>query len=306
MIRNRLSKLGIGAWGLGGFTKRDLNNDDEKQINAIAYQLKKGINFVEINFWNSEGYSIEIITQAIKKTKISRENLFYVQAIYNYNNPTIKDVEREFDQCLEKFETKYVDSLEFPLTSIFAYGFDNVTELVKKYLSQGKIHHTSVTNFNLDYLKKYHKIFGNKLFSHELCFNFEIRENETLGITSYAQKHNILNVIYQPLRRNRTANRNWPLLIELSKKYGKTQNQIILNWLASKNFYSLVKSENREHIDENLAALEFTIDKIDLKKIDDFKVSNYKSPKIDWLMTGDGVKIHSLPNEFDELYPTVS
>ena len=32
---------------------------------------------------------------------------------------------------------------------------------------------------------------------------------------------------YQPLRRNRTANRNYPLLIELSNKYNKTQNQIL-------------------------------------------------------------------------------
>ena len=172
-------------------------------------------------------------------------------------------------------------------------------------MTQGKIRFTSVTNFNLEYLQKYHQVFKEKLFSHELCFNFEIRENEVLSITEYARNNEILNVIYQPLRRNRTSHRNWPVLLELSQKYNKTQNQVLLNWLSAKGFYPLIKSDKIEHINENLEAWSFTLDTDDIKKLNNFSVSGYKSPKIDWFMTGDGTKIHAIPNEFDEKYPAI-
>jgi len=302
--KHNLSKLGIGAWGIGGFAEHDPDNNDELQIKAIAYSLKKGMNLIEVNFWNSEGYSVEIIRKAIKKARIDRGKYFIAQAIYNYNLDTIEDVKKEFELCLEKFKTPYIDSLQFPLTAFKKYGFKKLVSLVENYLADEKIRYTSLTNCNLEYLKKYHQIFKEKLFSHELCYSFEIRENEKLGITDYALKHNIINIPYQPLRRNRTAQRNWPLLVNLSKKYDKTQNQIILNWLVSKGFYPLIKSETISHIDENLAALDFKMKQEDLDKLNNFKVPEYKTPKIDWWMTEGGVTMHALPNIFDENYPS--
>jgi len=301
--KKTLSKLGIGAWGVGGFAEKDPDNNDERQIKAIAYSLEKGMNWIEVNFWNSEGYSVELIKKAIKQAGISRKDYFIVQVIYDYNLETIEDINKEFELCLEKLETDYIDTLEFPLPAFRKYGFNNLVKLVEKYLTDKKIRYTSLTNCNLDYLKKYHQIFKDKLFSHELCYSFETRENEIFGITDYALKHNIINTPYQPLRRNRTAQRNWPVLVELSKKYNKTQNQIIINWLVSKGFYPLIKSETINHIDENLAALNFKIKESDLNKLNNFKIPGYKIPKIDWWMVGDGVKTHMLPNVFDDNYP---
>ena len=302
--RHNLSKLGIGAWGIGGFAEKDPKNDDEKQIKALAYQFEKGMNLTEINFWNAQGYSVQLIKQALDKSGVIRKNIFIVQAIYNYHNETLDDVRKEFELCLETFETDHVDSIEFPLTAFDKYGFRELVKLVEKYLSDGKARYTSVTNSNLDCLKKYHQIFKDKLFSHELHYSFEIRENEDLGILNYGLENNIINIPYQPLRRNRTAKRNWPLLKELSKKYDKTQNQIILNWMTARGLHPLVKSETLAHIDENLAALEFAMDKDDLKKLTDFRVPNYKSTRIDWFMKGkEGIFIHALPNVFDKNYP---
>jgi len=301
--RKSLSKIGIGAWGLGGLAKHELNNNDEKQIEAVSYSLKKGINFMEINFWNSEGYSLEILSRAIKDSGIKREDLFYSQAIYDYNLETLKDVEREFENVLEKFETTFMDSLEFSMPAFPKYGFENLVNLLAKYLSSDRIRYVSLTNCSLEFLKKYHQIFKDKLFLHEVCFDFEIRANEDLGITEYATKNGIVNVPYQPLRRNRTAKRSWPILVELASKYGKTQNQIILNWMVTKGFRPLIKSENIEHINENIGALNFNLEKSDFERIDKFRVKGYEIPKIDWWQTGDGVKVHQLPNIFDETYP---
>ncbi len=115
-----------------------------------------------------------------------------------YNNPTIETAGEEFERCLQTFKTNYIDSLEFPLTVYDKYGFDAVVDLSQKLLAQRKIRFVSVTNFNLEYLQKATEIYKTQLFSHELCYNFEIRENETLGITGYALKNGIINIPYQP------------------------------------------------------------------------------------------------------------
>jgi|APSaa5957512622_1039677.scaffolds.fasta_scaffold17395_6 diketogulonate reductase-like aldo/keto reductase len=302
--KHNLSKIGIGAWGFGGYAEKDPENNDTKQIDALAYQFKKGMNLTEINFWNSQGQSAQLIKQALGKSGVKRDEVLLIQVIYDYRLETIKDVEKEFQLCLEVFETDYIDSIEFPLTAFDKYGFNNLVELVQKYISKGKARYTSVTNFDLPNLKKYHGIFKDKLFSHELCYSFDVRDAEELGILDYGFENNIINVPYQPLRRNRTATRNWPLLVELSKKYNKTQNQIILNWMTSRNIHPLVKSENIKHINENLDSLKFEMESGDIKRLTDFRVPNYKLQEIDWLMKGDsGNFIHSLPNTFDEIYP---
>lgn len=298
-----ISKLGIGGWGLGGLATYDPNIDEQKQIDALAYTIQKGINFFEVNFWNSEGHSVDIIHKAIQKSGKKREEVFLPLVVYDYKNPTLLDVEKEIEKFFTKFETNYIDTLEFPQSAIHKYGFESIVELANKYLLENKTRFTSLTNCNLETLRKYHEIFKDKLFSHEVHFSLEIRENEKLGILAYATKNNIKNVIFQPLRRNRTSKRNWSILVGLSQKYHKTQNQILLNWIVGKGYLPLVKSETTQHIDENFAALEFVMEKEDIEKLNNFTVPNYKIPEVDWNLEGKGTSVFMLPNTFDELYP---
>lgn len=113
------------------------------------------------------------------------------------------------------------------------------------------------------------------------------------------QKNNIQFICYQALRRNRIANANYPFLAELAKKYNKTQNQILLNWLIKeKGLMALIKSTNTNNIDSNLQALNFTMDKEDIEKLNKFKHEGFNSIKIDWAGNGDGVVVDQLANQF--------
>lgn len=295
------SKFGIGTWGIGGFAERDPKNDDKKQIEALAYMFSKGINFVEINYWSAEGHGVELVSKALKESGVKREKIFISQAIYPYRLDTLKDAKDEVKKVSEMFATDCMDLVVFSKTGIDKYGYEKSLEFIEGLLSDGDVRYVGLTNADLGLLKKYHERFKEKMFSHEICFNFEIRENENLGIIGYAQKNDILNVIYQPLRRNRTAKHNYPLLLELSKKYGKTQNQIILNWIASRGFLPITKSETIKHIDEHLTAFNFEIDEEDVKRLNNFKVPGYKTPQLYWGLNGDGVRIDHLPNVFDDL-----
>jgi len=255
LLRKEIFPLGIGAWGLGGFAEKDLNIDYKAQIEAVVYMISKGMNLTEVNLWNSEGQSVEILNKAYNLSGITRDELVIHQAIYNHRNPKFKDAKNELNQILEIFETDYVDALEFNSACYKQYDKSEIFDFYHEALDSRKIKSVSVTNASLELLKELCKEFGDKMFAHELTYNFEIRANEDLGLTKFAEENSILNIVYQPLRRNRTAKRNWPLLVELAEKYGKTQNQIILNWLVSKSFLPLFKSQSKSHIDENLGHL---------------------------------------------------
>lgn len=298
----QLSKIGIGTWGIGGFAERDTSVDEGKQVDALAYMISKGMNFVEANMWYSQGYSVEILAKALKKSGKKREDLFICQAIYIKDNKTLEDANSELEQVFELFETDYVDTLQFSQGSFLRIPFEDIANWVSEVLSDKKTRYTSITNANLELLKQYHARFNNKLFSHEVAFNFEVRVNEDLGIIPYGIVNNIKTVVYQPLRRNRTAQHNWEPLVNLSKKYGKTQNQIILNWIVSKGYLPITKSENISHIDEHLAALGFTMSNEDLKLLNDSRVPNFKQQEIDWIKSGIGVSIDQVSNVFDDEY----
>ena len=69
--------------------------------------------------------------------------------------------------------------------------------------------------------------------------------------------------------------------MELSGKYGKTQNQIILNWMCNLGYSPMVFSTNEDHIDENVASTSFEMSKTDYKRISDFRPDNF-NPQVSW------------------------
>lgn len=300
--KHKLFPIGIGTWGIGGYMERDNSIDEGKQVDAIAYMLDKGMNFMEANMWYSQGYSVEILSKAFKKSGKKRSDIVICQAIYLKDDKDLESSKKEVQQVMELFETDYVDTLQFSMGSFLRNSFEEITEWIDSLLSEKKIKYTSITNESLDLLKKYHEKYGDKLFSHEVVFNFEVRTNEKLGIIPYANENDIQTVVYQPLRRNRTAQRNWKLVSELSKKYGKSQNQILMNWIVSKGYLPLTKSETLSHIDEHLETLEFEMKSDDIKALNDFIIPNYKEPLVDWNKSGNGVSIDQMSNIFDEEY----
>ena len=298
----KISKIGIGTWGVGGFIEPDNSIDVKRQTYAIAYMLSQGINLIEINMLYSAGKSIEILGNAIKLSGVPRKDIFVCASIHTKQTKSLDVSKGEVDSIFNLLETDYIDTVQFNMSSFAVSGFEKITKWVDTLLASGKIRYTSITNEDLSLLKKYHEKYGDKLFSHEVGFNFEVRVHEELNIIKYANENDVRTVVFQPLRRNRTADLNWDPIVKLANKYGKTQNQVLLNWIVSKGYIPLTRSDNIDHINENIAALDFVIENSDIQLLDDFKISNYTQPKIAWDMDSPGVRVDQLSNVFDDHY----
>lgn len=298
----KLSTFGIGTWGLGGYAERDPENKDDEQIESLVYMLAKGINFADLCPWYSEWKAVELFKQTLDQSGVIRDDIFLVASIYPHRNETLADANEELDKLLEIMETDYMDSIQYTLSGMVKWGLEESLENLKNLLTEDKVKNISITNANTKYLKIMKETFKNKFFSHEVQFNFEIRENFDEGNMPFASENGITNVVYQALRRNKTKERNWELLEKLTSKYGKTQNQIILSWMASLDYKPLIKSVNKKHIDENLEALSLHLEQEDIDKLNKFRPPGWKSPEIDWDKSGKGISVSQISNIFDEQY----
>ena len=298
--------LGIGTYGIGGRGHRDLQltekQEDEKYIEALLFSLEKGMNFSEISLGYGHGNAARLFSQTIYGSKIGRKDLFLTNSIYPRDFDKYEEVEKDIDRMYEVFNTDYFDSTLVTQSLVSKYGKENVYTTLNSLLKSGRTRFVSLSNSSKDFIRDFHKEFGDKFHAHETNLAFEMRLNQDEGIFDLCNSLNVLNVIWRPLRRNLTAQKNWDILIELSEKYDKTQNQIILNWIKHLGYLPMVMSSSIEHIKENISAGNFTMEDIDYIRINRFRADNLNTPKIDWERTGEGVSMATFACSLDEYF----
>ena len=83
MNGNEITKIGLGTWLMGGDIKENINNDDTRDINAIIYALKNGINHIDTSESYSGGKSEKLIGEAIKN--FDRDKIFIATKVREWN-----------------------------------------------------------------------------------------------------------------------------------------------------------------------------------------------------------------------------
>jgi|GEM_PF-1810837 len=280
--------IGIGTWTIN-------KSNSNENITAIKYNLLRGGNLIELNYHYDNWESVEVCAEAIKE--IDRSQIFIVVAMMgNYNNNKCEeDIETALDMYLEKLGTDYVDCISWGTTIDNLKDPTNYFKTVKKLKKQGKTRFIGISNITCEDYKKY-----GPFDYFEGLYNFECRINQDNGLLEIAKNF----FAYQPLRRNRTSQMNYPLLLELSNKYGKTQNQIILNWIIkNKQINVLLKATDKKHIDENFESIEFEMDRNDYDAMDNFRSEFFDNLQVVFHTPTEEEKsqgkvvIHQVPNQ---------
>lgn len=279
--------LGIGTFRI------DLTQK-EASMNALIESIKLGQNYIDTSHLYENGKVMAFIGEFIKK--VGREKLFITTKI----EPTVEkitDIEEQLNKYLEIMNIDYVDCLMLHSVIFTKLPLIDTYKEMNRMIELGKAKSLGLSNSNLEQLKEINEQYPISIY--EGIYNLECKLNEDIGIINYCKDNNIIFCAYQPLRRNRTANRNYPLLVELSKKYNKTQNQIILNWIIrQKKLNVLIKTTNSNRINENINSLNFEMDIEDYNKLDLFRAEEFDNIIIDWEGKG-GITVDQLANQFE-------
>ncbi len=277
--------------GIGTF-KLDLENS-QKTLQALLHSFDKGQNFMSTSLLYDNGSVVDFLQKFFQEVK---KDEVFLSCHLEKNVEKKEDVEKQLDEYLQKMKIDYVDSLQVHLPHSMKMPLLEIYEEMDKLVKKGKVRFLSASNTTLDQLKVLQQNF--ELVSFEGVYNLECKYYENIGLMEFCKQNDIQFVCYQALRRNHIAKMNYPFLAEIAKKYDKTQNQILLNWLVKEKAVStLIKTNTIQNIDSNLEALDFVMEKEDLKILNDFQDERFNQMEIDWKNQG-GVSIDQLANQF--------
>ena len=225
---------------------------------------------------------------------IGREKLFICANLERYVEK-IEDVEQQLNNYLKILDIDYIDCFQIHTFAVCKIPMLEIYKEIDRLVKSGKIKYIGVSNVNLEQLKEINSI--TKIDFFEGVYNLDCKYYENEGLIEYCKENDILFTAYQPLRRNKIAQKDYPMLIELSKKYNKTQNQIMINWLVKeKEIMPLIKSTNKDRIKENIEALDFEMEKVDYEKLNKFQNEKINAIRINW-NDESGVTIDQLANQ---------
>ena len=285
MNKSDIFKIGIGTW------KVDPDNF-EKDIEALKYSFELGQNYLPLSMLYNNGKVVEKMKDYIKL--IGRGKLFICANLERYVEK-IEDVEQQLNNYLKILDIDYIDCFQIHTFAVCKISMLDIYKEIDRFVRLGKVKYIGVSNVNLEQLKEINNIC--KIDFFEGVYNLDCKYYENEGLIDYCKQNDILFTAYQPLRRNKIAQKNYPMLIELSKKYNKTQNQIMINWMVKeKEIMPLIKSTNKDRIKENIEALDFEMEKADYEKLNKFQNEKINALEINW-NDESGVTIDQLANQ---------
>lgn len=288
MDKNNIFKIGIGTW------KIDPDNF-ENDLEALKFSFDLGQNYLPLSMLYNNGKVVEKMHKFIKL--VGRENLFICANLERYVEK-IEDVENQLNQYLNMLELDYVDCFQIHTFAVCKIPMLDIYKEINRLVEIGKVKYIGVSNVNLEQLKQITNIV--KIDFFEGVYNLDCKYYENSGLIEYCNNHDILFTAYQTLRRNRIAQKNYSFLVELADKYHKTQNQIMINWIVKeKGIIPLIKSTNISRIKENLAALDFEMEKTDYELLNEFQNEKINTIQINW-NDESGITIDQLPNQNED------
>src|SRR3989344_503367 len=258
--------FGFGTWQMGGRHERDPQNDDQADIAAIKAAIEAGITHIDTAESYSAGHAEELVAQAIKG--YDRSKLFIVSKAHQ-EHLRHDDLLVACENSLKRLQIDYLDlyllhapSLQVPIKETMA--------AMDKLKADGRIKNIGISNFSIKRTKEAVTATQNQIVANQLHLNLMYREPERDGLVEYCQQNDMLFIAWRPVQKGTlTQPGHYPILDEMCAKYQKTPSQIAINWLTSQeNIITLAKSTNLEHLQENLGAIGWHMEKDDIERLD--------------------------------------
>lgn len=279
-----ISKIGIGTWTI---KKEQL----AEEVETLKYYFEQGVNCIDVVLAYDNGATLDVISQFLKQVK--REDLF-INAFITHGCLEISDIEKQINAYLDKLQVAYLDCVTLHSPAVLGFDFSEYVKEINRLHADKKFLKIGYSNLSPELFEQV----KSHIAYFEGLYNLENKINEDKGIIEACVKNSTPFYAYQPLRRNRTAKQNYREVVSLAAKYGKTQNQILINWMVKhKGIGVLIKSSNKEHIKENIESLNFEMSASDYATLDKFRNKEFDMLEVSYWTEEGKVRIDQVPNQ---------
>lgn len=256
--------FGLGTWEMGGRMEHDPKNDDNADIQAIKNAIDAGITHIDTAEIYADGYSEKLVQKALKS--YDRKKLFIVSKVAR-GNQSYDKVLKSAEGSLKRMGIDYLDLylLHAPSRDV---EIEETMRGMDKLKDDGLIRNIGVSNFTVKQMKRAQAATKNKIVTTQLHYSLWQRETEIAGLLEYCQKEDVMFMAWRPLEKGSLLEVGKEILKEMADKYEKTPAQIAINWLISqKNVVTLSKMRSKKHLEENLGAVSWEMEKSDIERL---------------------------------------
>ena len=241
------------------------NRDFDSEVAAVRYAIERGIRLIDTAEMYANGGAEQVVGAAMSGNGgMHRDDLFIVSKVLP-SNAYEQDVIRACEGSLRRLNTDYID-----LYLLHWRGGAPFSETIRAFetlQATGKIRHFGVSNFDAADLADWCATDGGVAFAcNQILYNLKRRGPEW-DILPECARRNVPVMAYSPLEQARLDRA--PALTAIAERHGVTPLQIALAWvLAHDNVIAIPKAVRHEHIDQNIAALDITLDAEDHAHLD--------------------------------------
>ena len=250
---NNIPQIGFGTWQLTGDTAHS----------SILTALEVGYRHID----TADRYgNHKEVAKAIAESRIKRGELFITTK--QWRSELDKDsINENAKRFLDELQTNYIDLLlihwpnkDVPIEETLS-SFEDLksNNIIKSY---------GVSNFTIQHLQKaldkgFHPD-NNQVEFHPSFNQKELKE--------YCDKNKIILTAYSPIAQGEDL--KLKEVRNLAYKYGKSEAQVIINWLIQSGIVAIPRSAKKDHIEDNFKATKWGLEKEDIKIMNNLDSGN--------------------------------
>ncbi len=258
----RLTSMGLGTMGFGGFFSKDLsNNDNDVRLLEQAFDL--GVNVLD----TAEVYGEGAAEETIGKTEAKVRNNFFIMSKFSPENSSPIEMTKSLDNSLKRLKRDYIDVYQphWPQPTV---NIEDTLRHLEEMKKAGKIRFSGLSNFSSEHLNKVDLEVFKSLRFFQCEFN-PIENEKANELSSFIDEKDGFLVAFSPFREGQIfQSKKFKILEEFSSQIGYPPAQILLAWgMANNQTIVIPKVSSYKHLQDNFSSMQINLSNSDIEYI---------------------------------------
>ncbi len=237
---------------------------------AVTTALARGYRSIDTAalYGNERG-----VGEALKISELPREAVFVTTKVWN-SEQGYESTLKAFAASQKRLGLDYVDLylIHWPVKG----KYKDTWRALEKLYFDGWVRAIGVSNFQIHHLEDLLTDAVVVPAINQVEYHPRLTQENLL---LYCKEHKIQMEAWSPLMRGQVLTH--PVVVEISRKYGKTPAQVILRWDLEKQVVTIPKSVHPNRIDENANIFDFALEPQEVAQISSLNNNHRVGPDPD-------------------------